>query len=239
MKQEIQSGIYQIKNLINGKFYIGSSNDCHQRWIEHLSDLRRNKHHSIHLQNAWNKYGEENFIHEIIEIVDIDILLKREQFWLDELKPYDKEIGYNICSTAGKLNGYKHTEETKQFLSKLSKGLKRTDETRKRMSENHSKYWLGEKRSEEFKENLKIKNTGEDNPHYGKNHTEEALLKMRKVVYQYDSFYNLIKIWKSVSSVKEYNFDPSSVAKYCNGKIKYYKNYIWSYVELKGDEMDA
>jgi hypothetical protein len=51
------SGIYQIRNKANGHRYVGSSNNIQERWHKHISDLNRNKHHSRHLQNAWNKYG--------------------------------------------------------------------------------------------------------------------------------------------------------------------------------------
>jgi len=51
------SGIYQIKNTLNGKFYVGSAVNIKQRWSTHISSLNKNNHHSGHLQNAWNKYG--------------------------------------------------------------------------------------------------------------------------------------------------------------------------------------
>ena len=57
----IKSGIYQIRNKINGKIYIGSSADKKgilQRWKQHVKDLKNNIHHNKHLQTAW-KYAEE------------------------------------------------------------------------------------------------------------------------------------------------------------------------------------
>ena len=67
-------GIYKIKNKVNGKVYIGQSIRIEKRWIDHKKTLRSNSHRNIYLQNAWNKYGEENFIHEIIEECDISEL---------------------------------------------------------------------------------------------------------------------------------------------------------------------
>ena len=63
-------GIYQIKNLVNGKIYIGSSVDLKRRRKHHFVDLRRNVHHCKYLQRAWNKYGETKFKFEILEIVE-------------------------------------------------------------------------------------------------------------------------------------------------------------------------
>jgi len=66
-KREKKKGIYKIINIINNKYYVGSTLDLYQRKTTHFRKLRINKHHCIHLQNAWNKYGEENFKFEIIE----------------------------------------------------------------------------------------------------------------------------------------------------------------------------
>jgi group I intron endonuclease len=54
-------GVYQIKNLINGKMYIGSSINVLNRWSRHKTELINEKHHSIKLQRSVNKYGIINF----------------------------------------------------------------------------------------------------------------------------------------------------------------------------------
>ena len=55
------SGIYKIVNKVNGKYYVGSSNDVLKtRFYEHKRLLTKNKHFNVKLQNAWNKYGESN-----------------------------------------------------------------------------------------------------------------------------------------------------------------------------------
>ncbi len=89
-----RTGIYIIKNIINNKFYIGScSTQLHKRLNHHINSLQRNDHKNTHLQNAFNKYGEDNFIIEILEICDENILA-REQFYLDKFDAINK--GYNI-----------------------------------------------------------------------------------------------------------------------------------------------
>lgn len=96
--------IYKIRNKTNNKFYLGSSKNLANRWREHKRDLRNNKHHSPRLQHAWNKYGPENFVFEVIEELSQDCLdkqlLEREQYWLKTLNPLDESIGYNISPNA-------------------------------------------------------------------------------------------------------------------------------------------
>ncbi len=75
-----ESGIYVIKNVKNGKSYIGSAVNLRKRINLHKSELNRNIHHSIKLQNSWNKHGRQYFIYDLVELVpDIKNLIKTEQ----------------------------------------------------------------------------------------------------------------------------------------------------------------
>lgn len=82
------SGIYIIKNKVNGKFYVGSSCNCEERFSTHKTLLRKGEHHSVVLQRAWNKYGERNFIFKVIEECCVERLLDREQFYIDNFNPH-------------------------------------------------------------------------------------------------------------------------------------------------------
>lgn len=96
--------IYKIRNKTNNKFYLGSSKNFSHRKCEHKRDLSLGKHHSPRLQKAWNKYGSESFVFEIVEELSKDcsdkLLLEREQYWIDTLNPCDDSIGYNISPNA-------------------------------------------------------------------------------------------------------------------------------------------
>lgn len=84
-KLEKRAGIYMIQNLLNGHKYVGSTNNFKRGLTKHRSELRTNKHHSISLQRAYNKYGEDKFVVVILEVCQPihDTLLFLEQKYLD------------------------------------------------------------------------------------------------------------------------------------------------------------
>jgi group I intron endonuclease len=91
-------GIYQIKNIINGKIYIGSSTDLNKRWKEHQSSLNNNKYHfgKRKFQDDWMKYGKNNFKFEILENVKKrEYLIYMEQKYLDWLFSFSSDLRYN------------------------------------------------------------------------------------------------------------------------------------------------
>lgn len=92
-KKTPNSGIYKIVNNHNQKLYIGQSKDIYQRWYQHLSDLRRNKHHCKSLQKDWNFYKEESFTFSVIETCDLIDLIGLEK---DYIISYPKERLYNF-----------------------------------------------------------------------------------------------------------------------------------------------
>lgn len=92
-------GIYAIRNRVNGKKYIGSSQNAKRRWGEHRRALKAGKHWNRHLQFAWGKYGSDFFDFEVVELVqNVGELLGREQYWIDQY--YDSGMLYNIASDA-------------------------------------------------------------------------------------------------------------------------------------------
>lgn len=98
-------GVYKIENLVNGKVYIGKSNNIGNRWYEHKSELNNGKHINSHLQNAWNKYGSESFKFDIIyEAIDENDALKMEEYFINKFKANENKYGYNL--TTGGQSGY-------------------------------------------------------------------------------------------------------------------------------------
>lgn len=159
----MNSGIYKIVNLGNGKIYIGSSRRLDRRWYMHKYNLRRGKHHCTPLQNSFNKHGEDSFEFIIMEECDCDLLQEREQYYLDTLSP-----DYNICPIAGSCKGRVLTDEHKKKIGETNKKLKLTEERKQEISRfMRKRVCTTETRAKMAAARI------------GKKHTEESKQKMR------------------------------------------------------------
>src|SRR5580765_1516790 len=123
-------GIYNIVNIANGDCYIGSSQNIRKRKLRHKCELDRGIHSNEHLQRAWNKYGGvEGFNFEVIEETTKDLLIEREQYYINTIKPR-----YNICREAYSTRGRIATEETRQRMSETRAGMWHSGISRENMS---------------------------------------------------------------------------------------------------------
>lgn len=210
-------GIYCFVNATNGNTYVGSAKNLRIRLKGHYLGTRSN----LILQKAISKYGISQFYFVVLEYCEIEDLIKREQYYIDQLDPI-----YNILRTAGSSLGYQHTEEYKELFSGENHplfGKSHTELTKSQIRES----MLGSTRSEEVKkkisDSLKSKDlSGTNNSFFGKTHTDESLRKMSeansgtkhynwnkpahnvKSVSLYDLENNLIKNFKSKSELADY-----------------------------------
>jgi group I intron endonuclease len=192
------SGIYKIVNIIDGKYYIGSSDNIlgtSGRWKEHMNDLIANRHCNSYLQRAWNKYGLNSFKLIIVEKVPKKDLLIIEQKYLDIAKPEYHKKTYNLSFFAaggGGFFGHKHSKKSKLQTSKKLKG---------RISPNKGKTlsWM----------------TGEN--HHGFNHT----------IYTFKNTYtNEIFTGKRYNFIKKYNLSAPPIKNLTRGKSKISQGWI-------------
>ena len=113
--------IYAIKNLANGKLYVGSTKDEHARKKQHFTDLRCGRHYNWHLQRAFEFYGEQAFQWQVLELVVDDLLLEQEKHWIVHLDTCDKMNGYNISiNPMAPMRGRKHRKETLKIMQERS-----------------------------------------------------------------------------------------------------------------------
>lgn len=119
-KQTKQCGIYQILNTNNNKRYIGLSVDIYTRWQQHKQSLKNQTHRNIHLQRAWNIYGEESFDFSILELCDKEELAKREIFWIQYYDSFNN--GYNMTGGGDGTSDVVFSEERNRKISEAQKG---------------------------------------------------------------------------------------------------------------------
>lgn len=118
-----EAGIYEIRNLVDGKRYIGSSKGVKRRIWEHKHYLEKGTHSNTYLSSAYREYGLQNFSFSVLEYVTEDVLIEREQHFMDTYSVCDREKGYNIATKAGSGGAYvKMGERHRALASKNKKG---------------------------------------------------------------------------------------------------------------------
>lgn len=171
-KQNI--GIYRFLNTTNGKSYIGRSNDLRHRYCEHINLLRKGIEPCTKLNRAWQKYGEESFVYEILCYCAEDMLNTLEKYYIQKFDSFKN--GYNCTTGGGGIVGYRHTAKTKEKIGRASKGKTYSAEERKKMSERQKgrrltdahKKALSEAWNEDRRRLMTATRSGENNPNYGK-----------------------------------------------------------------------
>ena len=176
-------GLYKITNTVNGKYYIGSSNNFSKRWSKHRNTLRRGKQGNAHLQAAFNKYGEEAFVYEVFrefeEGTDASIVLQAEQAILDSFT--EEDWNYKVYNISRCVENTYRSEETKRRLSEIQKekwadpkhreymeqffcqkGIRMSDEHRRKQSEGQKGKKFSEERIKRMSENRIGKEVSKD-----------------------------------------------------------------------------
>jgi group I intron endonuclease len=177
--------IYKIVNNIDGKLYIGKTNNPTRRKRRHFSELRTGKHSNSYLQRAWDKYGEKSFEFILIESDEsLDEILRKEIFWITFYGSIDPAKGYNLTS-GGEDN--KLSELSLKKLSASLTGRTLSPEHRLKIGEANkgkivsldTRAKITKKSKERYEQGLMpyLKPTfysGEDHGMYGKTHTSEV-----------------------------------------------------------------
>ena len=123
------SCVYTITNLVNGKIYVGYTNDFNRRKVSHNRSLINNNHDNKYIQNEFNKKGNI-FKIEILEECEKEFLCSQEHYWATILNVHNRKFGYNLKSTHpdNKVNGFKgkkHSSYTIKKMKLAQLGIKR------------------------------------------------------------------------------------------------------------------
>ena len=184
--------IYMYTNKINGKRYIGKAQDFLDRKRTHISSSYNEnaRDYNVPFHRAIRKYGIESFETIILkENLTKDEMNYWEDYYIEQFNLYAKDgNGYNIAKggIGGNLIKGKTEEEKRERSKKISNSW--TEERKKEHSgaikgENNPMY--GKYHSEETKQKMSSNHanvTGKNNPMYGKYHTEESRQKMSKAI---------------------------------------------------------
>jgi group I intron endonuclease len=169
--------------------YIGQSSDVLTRIKYHINKLNKKTHDNKYFENAWNKYGGDSFAIKIIKICETFELNYYEEFFIQYFNSFGD--GYNLNKGGDYLFNQKLTfDERSKISSKALKGLKKSEEHKKNLSKNKKEFYksnphprLGKKLNDEQKEIISKNHhcvSGENNPMFGKTHTQETKNKISK-----------------------------------------------------------
>lgn len=232
-------GIYKIyfANSINGKCYIGSSSSLNgkysgvrTRWLAHSALLRRNKHYSKKLQNAYNKYGETNMIFELLEECSGDMILDRENFYIKELNCYRN--GYNSRPTSNSHKGFKIPRYVidKVNQTKRLKRIPYENDVLCLFSENKNASKVSRILGISLAVTLKILSDHDIEVRNG-------LYKVKRV-YMYDINGNFISEWGSAKECADFYGYKShaTISHVASGKQISYKNHWFNYDKISKEE---
>lgn len=179
------TGVYRLRNIYNNKCYYGSSQNIEKRFKRHIKELKDGTHINISLRRAWEKYGEDVFVLEIVEECTIGKLHEREQIYLDTYPEY------NIAMTATGGDNLTRNPNRDVIIDKMTKSVNAryasmTDEEKKakygRKGDRNCNWRGGHKTfckcGNEISAVAKCctlcrDRTGKNNPFFGKTHSEE------------------------------------------------------------------
>lgn len=169
MQNELISGIYCIENITTNKKYIGQAVDINDRWKKHIRGLNNGYHDNDYLQNAWNKYGKDDFKFYVLEYCKEEELDEKEIYYIELYNAMNREYGYNLKS-GGQNGGSRYSDESRKKMSNSHKELCKNKENIEKLRQNALNIWS----NEEYKQSR----SGENHPMYGKHLSEEVRKKI-------------------------------------------------------------
>lgn len=205
-------GIYLIRNLINGKVYVGKSINIYKRIIAHICGLtaKRKKEENSHFISAWHKYGKNAFEYIVLEECCFEKLSEQEVYWMNFYNSNDSKKGYNkrLDSEGGMIP---HKETKLKLKTALHNRFKDPNE-RKKIGDKSKAFWKNNPDKKELMR-LNVKKTKQKKHRFLQLNEDETIVKI------FETIDDIIKEnptykWQNIYSV-------------CNGYKKRIYGYKW------------
>ncbi len=196
--------VYVHINKTNGKRYVGiTSQKVEYRW--NYGDGYKN---NPHFRAAILKYGWDGFNHIVLfDNLSEEEAKSKEKELISQWRTQDRQYGYNVTAGGDGLCGYVPSEELRKRWSEIRTGTKRSDETKRRMSQS----------------------TALTRPDVMKKSAEAKY----KAVSAFTSDNKLVGTYESiVEATEQLSLSASSrrhISDCCNGKRKSCGGYKWQY----------
>ena len=164
-------GVYKITNLINGKIYIGSSNNIARRFIQHRYNGSNKGTKNSRLYEDMRNLGIENFAFEIIEFTDN--YREREKVFIEKLHPYynKQKDTYNNMDNPNTKQKHRDVLKSEAYREKIKKthGFTKKESFKKAASERSKKWW-----KDNYEEGCRKSREAQSSPEYRKKRSEMA-----------------------------------------------------------------
>lgn len=225
IKDKDKSGIYIIRNLINGKVYIGKAKCIYKRIRQHITSLNKKvkSHENDHFINSWHKYGRESFAYSVLEYLPLieKLISQKEIEYINYYDSLNPNKGYN--KRYDSLTGLIVSQETRNKLSQSRKERSiKFPNLGKEVGLKTSLFW-------------------KNNPEILAQMSEKVAAKIRK--YKIGKFdYNTLELIEIFNTRKELqiknpNYYIQAILGCCDGRKNSYKGFKWKYISIETGEI--
>lgn len=201
-------GIYEIKSILNGKVYIGESENVLGRLGKHTEDLKNNRHDCFELQKDFNDHGKEAFIFQALLL---DPIYKNSK----KRKQKEQQLIKNSKNCYNRLNNFKvawQSYQPVQINNQIYEGLRAASRALKESRTNIKRKCLDESIT-----NYKFINSSEP---------QNVYKKRSKPCMIHNVFYDSIK-----NAAEKTKLSSSTIRRRCMDKT----NHKYKFVERSND----
>jgi group I intron endonuclease len=225
-----------------------------KRWGRHKRELRKGIHFNVHLQGAWEKYGEGSFLFSILEICEKSSLREREQYYLDTVHPEYNMLPYAVNSgdyfwprlwhktdqgrewARNNCNKYKDVINKKHTSICEQCGKEYQAKFGRFCSHNCAAKWRHHSGLDDVVRECVVCGKAFTTNKHKNTLTCSTECSRTKAVIQMDTVGNFVQKFKSLAEAeKQLGINRSSICMCCKGKHNTAGGFIWRYADKAGN----